>query len=423
MMISVPYGKSFLSSQIPEDRLRGILLPTEPDHRIFISETEIVKGSLLDPVVSPGLKELSVNKEKIVIISSDHTRPVPSRIIMPLLLEEIRSGNPYADITILIATGGHRETTREEIIEKYGPDIASGEKIVVHNSHAEDEMIDAGILPSGGRMLLNKLAMEADLLVAEGFIEPHFFAGFSGGRKSILPGVAGYGSIMANHCAEFISHNRCRTGILEGNPIHEDMLFAARTAGLAFICNVVIDESKKIIAAFSGEMNEAHLAGCDYLRKRSCVKAIPSDIVIAGNGGYPMDQNVYQAVKGMTAAEASVKDGGVIILAAECSDGFGGKAFANTFCDQKDPADVLSRILSRGRDETEPDQWQIQIFLRVLLKATVIMVTSLPEELIEFLNMKWAASIEDALHIAEEILGDPKASIAVIPDGVGVIVE
>lgn len=272
-------------------------------------------------------------------------------------------------------------------------------------------------------MLLNKLTMEADLLVAEGFIEPHFFAGFSGGRKSILPGVAGYGSIMANHCAEFISHNRCRTGILEGNPIHEDMLFAARTAGLAFICNVVIDESKKIIAAFSGEMNEAHLAGCDYLRKRSCVKAIPSDIVIASNGGYPMDQNVYQAVKGMTAAEASVKDGGVIILVAECSDGFGGKAFANTFCDHKDPADVLSRILSRGRNQTEPDQWQIQIFLRVLLKATVIMVTSLPEEQIESLNMKWAASIEDALHIAEEILGDPKASISVIPDGVGVIVE
>ena len=286
MMISVPYGKSFLSCQIPEDRLRGILLPMEPDHRIFISEAEIVKGSLLDPVVSPRLKELSVNKEKIVIISSDHTRPVPSRIIMPLLLEEIRSVNPYADITILIATGGHRETTREEIVEKYGPDIASGEKIVVHNSHAEDEMVDAGILPSGGRMLLNKLTMEADLLVAEGFIEPHFFAGFSGGRKSVLPGVAGYGSIMANHCAEFISHNRCRTGILAGNPIHEDMLFAARTAGLAFICNVVMDESKKIIAAFSGNMKEAHLAGCDYVRQRSCVKAIPSDIVIASNGGY-----------------------------------------------------------------------------------------------------------------------------------------
>lgn len=423
MRISIPYGSGSIACDIPDKRVRGVLIPPEQGIGFSDNERDIVSRALQDPVGSPRLRELARNREKIVILSSDHTRPVPSHVIMPVLLEEIRSGNPDADITILVATGGHRETRMEELVEKYGITIASQEKIIVHDSHNKEWMRDTGTLPSGGRLLLNKVALDADLLVAEGFIEPHFFAGFSGGRKSVLPGVASYETVLANHCSEFIAHPCSRTGIMEGNPIHEDMLYAARKAGLAFICNVVIDESKRIIAAFAGDMEKAHRQGCCFVREHCSVRALPADIVISGNGGYPMDQNLYQAVKGMTAAEASVKDGGVIIMATECRDGHGGEAFAATFDKMSSPKEVLKNILLRGRSETCADQWQIQIFLRVLLKATVIMVTSASREMVESLHMKKASCLEDALVMADHILGKEDTEITIIPDGVGVIVE
>ncbi len=326
MRVSIPYGTSTLSCDIPDSRLKAVLVSSLHELKADAPEREIVRKSLDNPIGSPRLRDLAKGKENVVIISSDHTRPVPSAIIMPLLLEEVRAGNPDAQITILVSTGGHRATTPEELLKKYGPEIVKNERIVVHDSHDDTSLVHVGTLPSGGDLILNKLAVEADLLVAEGFIEPHFFAGFSGGRKSVLPGVASYTTVMANHCAEFIAHERARTGILEGNPIHIDMVFAARKVGLAFVCNVVIDAEKHIVAAFSGDMEAAHEKGCEFVAKYGRVKAVPADIVITSNAGYPLDQNLYQAVKSMTAGEASCRKGGVIIVAAECSDGHGGEA-------------------------------------------------------------------------------------------------
>jgi nickel-dependent lactate racemase len=171
---------------------------------------------------------------------------------MPLILNEIRQGNPKAEIAILVATGYHRSSTEAELREKYGDKIVDKENIVIHDSRDRDNMVKVGILPSGGELVLNRLAMEADLLVAEGFIEPHFFAGFSGGRKSILPGIASKETILANHCSEFIAHPKARAGILKDNPIHEDMIYAAEKVNLNFILNVVINGDKKIINAFAG---------------------------------------------------------------------------------------------------------------------------------------------------------------------------
>jgi len=420
--IKLPYGRMRLNLKIPEERLEGILISKVDSYKIDEGEVELVRKALSNPINSPSLQELAGGKNKIVIISSDHTRPVPSHITMPILLEEIRKGNPEADISILIATGFHRASTEEELRDKYGDQIVDQEKIVIHDSSDSDNMIKLGTLPSGGKLILNKLAIEADLLIAEGFIEPHFFAGFSGGRKSILPGIASKETVLANHCSEFIAHPKARTGVLKGNPIHEDMLYAAKKANLNFILNVVINGDKKIINAFAGHWEEAHLKGCKFVSKLAGVKPKLADIVITTNGGYPLDQNIYQSVKGMTAAEATCKKGGVIIIASECADGHGGDFFYNTFAKANSVQYVMDEIMARDRTKTIPDQWESQILARILLKYQLIMVTGAPKCMVESMHMKWASSVEEAIEMADEMLGDIN-KITVIPDGVSVIVR
>jgi nickel-dependent lactate racemase len=423
MEISIPYGKTSVSCRLPEERVKGVLYSRAHDYKPGVSEFELVRKALEVPIGSPPLRELARGKKRVAVITSDHTRPVPSAVTMPLLLEEIRAGNADAEITILVATGMHRGMTKEEILARFGTKVFSRERIVVHDSRDEANLAFLGTLPSGGDLAINRLAMDCDLLIAEGFIEPHFFAGFSGGRKSVLPGIAGYPTVLANHCAEFIAHDRARTGVLDGNPIHEDMVFAAKTARLAFILNVVLDAEKKIIAAFAGNADLAHRRGCGFLKELAGVRAVPADIVVTGNGGYPLDQNLYQSVKCMTSAEASINPGGVIVVAAECRDGHGGAAFYDTFRDIRSPEEVMKTIRARRRDETLPDQWQIQIYVRILMKHKVIMVASVPPEMIEHLGMIPAPSLDAALAMAGEVLGKKDASVTVIPDGVSVIVE
>jgi len=377
---------------------------------------------MVNPLGTPKLSNLSQSKKRIVVISSDHTRPVPSHITMPIILSEIRKGNPEANITILVATGFHRASTKAELRDKYGDEIVNREKIVIHDSRDKDSMVKVGILPSGGDFILNKLAIQADLLVAEGFIEPHFFAGFSGGRKSILPGVASKDTVLANHCSEFIDHPKARTGVLKGNPIHEDMLYAAKKANLNFILNVVINSEKKIINAFAGHWEKAHLKGCEFVSKLAKVKTKPADIVITTNEGYPLDQNIYQSVKSMTTAEAVCKKGGVIIVTSECADGHGGESFYNTFTKANSIQELMDKIINRDRNETIPDQWESQILARILLKCKVIMVTNVSKEMVENMHMKWAKSVKEAIKIADKIL-ENKGKITVIPYGLSIIVR
>ena len=309
---------------------------------------------------------------------------------------------------------------------KYGKEIADHETFVIHDSRKDEDMVSIGTLPSGGECLINKAAANADLLIAEGFIEPQFFAGMSGGRKSVLPGIASKITVLANHCSEFINSPYARTGVLEGNPMHQDMLYAAKAAKLAFICNVVIDADKKVIAAFAGDSEKAHYAGVDFEMKLAGVKPVPADIVVTTNGGYPLDQNIYQSVKGMTAAEATCKEGGVIIDVSACSDGHGGEDFYNTLKDASDVQKAMDDILARGRNETVFDQWESQILLRMLLKYTIIMVTEAPKDMVEAMHMKYAAGMDEALAMAKDIVaakGVSNPKITIIPDGVSVIVK
>ena len=423
MKISLPYGQEKQSVDLDESILNGILVSQIEAYDPGKSQTELVKEALINPIDSQRLKDLAQGKNKVVIIASDHTRPVPSKIIMPLMLKEIREGNPDADITILIATGFHRLTTRAEMVSKFGEAIVDQEKIVVHDSGAEESLVKIGTLPSGGDLIINRLAQEADLLVSEGFIEPHFFAGFSGGRKSVLPGIASRVTVLANHCGEFIAHPKARTGCIEGNPLHIDMLYAAKAAKLAFVVNVVINSEKEVIHAVAGDCANAHAQGCDFLKSLCRVKAQPSDIVITSNGGYPLDQNIYQAVKGMTAAEAAVKPGGVIIMVAKSNDGHGGESFFNTFKEEKNLKNMSERFEKTPKNETIPDQWEAQILARILLKARVIYISEAPDTMIREFQMTPAENLTDALSLAREYLNNDQARITAIPDGVAVIVE
>ena len=229
--------------------------------------------------------------------------------------------------------------------------------------------------------------------------------------------------MLGNHCFEFISHPSSRTGILEGNPIHNDMLWAAGKAKLKFIVNVVLDAKKEVIYAVAGDTVDAHLEGTEFLSKLCAVKAQPADIAISTNGGYPLDQNVYQSVKGMTAAEATVKDGGVIIMLAKSDDGIGGDDLYHQLADEEDISKTMKAFSLQKRSETLPDQWQTQILLRILQKVKVVYVSEIPDETVRKMHMIPAHSIEEALEISKKILGKENPTVTAIPDGISVIVK
>ena len=420
--VSLPYGRGQVTFTIPENRLRAVLAVPheeggEPDQQA------IVRRALEHPIGSAPVSELARGKRHILLITSDHTRPVPSRVTLPIYLEELRKGAPDAEIRILIATGMHRPTTREEMIDKFGEEIVARETIVNHVSSRMQDMTFKGILPSGGELWINNLVDWAELVVSEGFIEPHFFAGFSGGRKSILPGIASEKTVLYNHNSRFLASPRAVQGSLQGNPIHEDMLFAAHQAGLKFILNVLIDEQKRVIDAYAGDLDQAHAAGCARSLQRTAVDAVEADIAITSNGGYPLDQNVYQSVKGMTAAEATVRQDGVIIMCAALGDGAGGDSFYHWFADRKDSHEVAADIEKIPPEATIPDQWEAQMLARVQNRARCIFLTGEENrKLVEDMHMTWAGTPEEALALAEQLVGRD-ASVTVVPYGVGVIVK
>ena len=307
--------------------MKAILHPKIHEFERHNSEKEIVSNALKNPIDSDPLHIIAKGKNKVLIVTSDHTRSVPSKITLPILLNEIRRGNPNADITILIATGLHRKTTEEEQRTMFGDVIVDNEKIVCHDATDKQSTDFVCILPSGSSFEVNRLVLETDLLITEGFVEPHFFAGFSGGRKSILPGVCSEVTIRENHSARAIADKNSRAGVLEGNIINEDMIYAAKKVDVKFTLNVALDGEKKIIAAFAGDIINSHKEACEFVSSLSLVQKVTGDIIITSNGGYPLDQNLYQSPKAMTTAQACAGEDGVIIMVASCCDGLGGVEF------------------------------------------------------------------------------------------------
>lgn len=417
MEIRLPYGRGTILAHLPEECDTSIIQP-----KPWLSETdeqEIVRQALHRPVKGPSLRELAKGKETVCIVTSDHTRPVPSKITLPLLLNELRAENPTIQVKILIATGCHRGSSASEMEKKFGENLIKRETFIMHDSDDDASLRFVGVLPSGAELFLNKEALEADLLIAEGFIEPHFFAGFSGGRKSILPGIASRKTVMYNHNARFIQHEKARAGCLSGNPIHIDMAAAANMAGISFILNVILDE-KKIVAAFAGEPESAHLAGCDCFAGHAGIDPKTAPVVITTNGGYPLDQNLYQCVKGLATAAQFCEHNGAIILAAACEDGLGGESFYRTMAAAPNPAALLTDILNTPAEYTRVDQWQYQILASILIRNRVIIVTNkCLQACIEHMHMQYAQSIDEALRLAS-YGGVSSRKIMIIPDGVSV---
>ena len=417
------YNRTTYDLNVPDDT--PVLTSRVDELKSDKNGLEIVKEAMENPIDSPRLCELAKGKPDCVIIISDHTRPVPSKDILPNMIRELREGNPDIKISLLVATGFHRPTTVEELRGKLGDELYEEFKdsIIVHDAHDPSTNVKVGVLPSGPDCILDKAAMNASLLIAEGFIEPHFFAGFSGGRKSVLPGIADAVTVMGNHCSKFIDDPHSRTGILDGNPMHEDMLAAAEMSKLAYIVNVVIDEDKKTVAAFAGNYETAHRKGCDFISDYVCVKPEYADIVITTNGGYPLDQNAYQSPKGMTAGEATVNEGGVIIMLSSCIDGNGGDFFYHIIADEPDIETAYQKFLATPQEETRPDQWCSQILARIVRKYTVIFVADpAQKEMIEGLKMTYAATLDEAYAMARKIKGED-ATLTCIPNGISVVVR
>ncbi len=436
LTIRLPYGRDALYLHLPPERLAGILVPPGlvADRNVSGDPSSMVRAALEHPIGSPRLRDRAQGMQNIVVVTPDHTRPMPSRLTLPPLLAEIREGAPGARITLLVATGVHRSTRDSELEERFGGIVSDYHvNLAVHDCDCTENLSSLAGLSSTTSVRISRIAAEADLLVAEGLIEPHFFAGYSGGRKSVLPGVAAREAVMANHRAALIAHPRARTGMLDGNPIHTEMVHVAKTAGLAFILNVVVDHDHNLAAAFSGDPEAAHRAGCEWLDGRAGVAPVPADIVLTTNGGYPLDRDLYQAVKSMTAAEASCRPGGVIIEVSRCQDGVGSDGMFHTFAHgdpdvvirpgrHPEPGEVLAAIEARSAEDTLPDQWQSQILARVLSRYTVIVVSDLPDSVVEAMGMQAAPDPDTALAMADRLVGTG-ARVTVIPDGVGIVVR
>lgn len=416
----IPYYTSSLPLHVEDKNLKAVLNSRTDTYDAGKSEADLVREALAHPIGTPRLRELARGRQKVVLVTSDHTRAVPSKLTLPILLAEIRAGNPDADITILIATGLHRPTTEEEQRRMFGDEIVDHEKIVVNKAFEDEDFERVCELPSGAELWVNKLALHCDLLVTEGFIEPHFFAGFSGGRKSILPGICNAVTVNENHSYKAIASPYAATGVLEHNPIHEDMVFAARAVNVQFIMNVALNAEKKVIAAFAGDLEEAHLKGVEFVRGLAQCPGVTGDIVVTSNGGYPLDQNLYQSPKAVATAEACCRDGGVIIMCASCCDGMGGTHFEKLIV--RGTVDEIDAYLSKiPPKETIPEMWCAQIFSRILKKHRIILVTNyLDHEMVRKANMIPASSPDEALEMAYGMMGRD-AEVVVIPDGVAVL--
>ncbi|MCI2001254.1 MAG: nickel-dependent lactate racemase [Clostridia bacterium] len=416
----IPYYKGTVDVHVAEENVKAVVTAKMHEYKAAKGETELIEEALANPIGTKTLPELAKGKNKIVIVTSDHTRAVPSKITLPIILRQLRKGNPDADITILIATGLHRATTEEEQRKMFGDEIVDNEKIAINNAFDHEQFVKLCDLPSGAEFFVNKIAAQCDLLITEGFIEPHFFAGFSGGRKSILPGISSSTTINENHCYKNMASPYSKTGILKGNPIHKDMVTAARAVNVQFILNVALDAQKKVIAAFAGDLEKAHEKGVEFIRSLSQCETTVGDIVISSNGGYPLDQNLYQSPKGVSTAEVYAGDNGVIIMCCSCSEGMGGTNFEKLIT-MGTPDEIDAYLSKIPPKETIAEQWCPQVFSRILRKHKLILVTTfLDPELVKKANMIPASTPDEALEIAYKIKGKD-AKVVIVPDGVSVL--
>jgi nickel-dependent lactate racemase len=415
MRVRLEYSRSGLEVELPDERVvRTLAYKQAPPLADPAAEVERL---LLGPTGTPPLAELAQGRRDACIAICDITRPVPNELILrPILRTLEAAGIPREKITILVATGLHRESRPEEIIEMVGAEIAANYTVCDHRGQNLEEHTYLGDSPRGVPIWIDSRFVEADLKITTGLIEPHLMAGFSGGRKLICPGLAALETVKVWHGPAFIEHPNADCGILEGNPVHEENTWIARHTGCDFIVNVVIDSERRPLKFVAGDMEQAFLEGVEFVRG-VVIDTIeePVDIVVTSSAGYPLDTTFYQSVKGMTGALPIVKQGGTIIVAAGLTEGIGSPEFQGLFKEHPNLDVFVKRIL--GKDYFVLDQWQLEELAKVRRKAKVKMVSDgLPSSVIDELFVESAPSVEQA--VAESLAEyGPNARIVVIPKG------
>jgi len=415
MKVELEYGRQGLVVDLPDANVRQVLelKPMTP----LEAPREAVAESLRHPIGGRPLAELARPARKACVVVCDITRPVPNKIILPPLLECLESsGLAKEDITLLIATGSHRPNWGAELEEMIGADLARTYRVVNHEARNEAEQGYVGRTSRGVEVYVNKTYLEADLKIITGLIEPHFMAGWSGGRKIVCPGITALKTVYYFHSPALLEDERATNGILEGNPCHEMALEVAHLAGVDFSLNVVIDQQRRIAGVFAGDLEEAHLAGVAFA-EQFCRVPVPEpvDIVVTTSAGYPLDATFYQAVKGLVGALPILKPGGTVIEAAELSEGIGGPEFTQMLMETNHIEEFLQKILQPGF--FLKDQWEVEMLARVLRRGEVLIYEEgvPPEEMAQCLVTP-VPSVEEGVQQALAKHG-PHATIAVIPAG------
>jgi lactate racemase len=413
MRVRLDYGADGLEVDLPDDRVTII----EPRSRPAVVDPHAALVSALRaPIGAPPLRELTSGGGRVAISVCDITRAQPRREMLEALFAEMPDV-PASDVTILVATGTHRCNTPAEIEAMLGADIARRYRVVNHDSRNPSALVHVGETTTGVSVYLNRLWLDADLRITTGFVEPHFFAGFSGGPKMVAPGLAGLQTTLTLHDARRIGHPMATWGVTDGNPIHDDVREIARMTGVDFAIDVTLNRAQQITAVFAGELFAEHRAAC-AAAMRDAMREVesPFDVVLTTNSGYPLDQNLYQAVKGMSAAAQVVKRGGTIVCAAECRDGLPAHgSYGDVLASRASPQALLEMITAPGY--SQPDQWQVQIQAQVQTKARVLVKTSgLSEREIRSAHFEPIDDVGAAVARALAAAG-PHATLCVLPQG------
>jgi lactate racemase len=421
MRVHLEYGRTGLDVELPDRNVVGCLQyrPAQP----LDNPEAALRRALQQPTGAAPLTELARGRRNACVVISDVTRPVPNRILLPPILETLEAaGIPRSEILILVATGMHRPNLGQELVEMVGPFVAEHYRIENHHGTERDEHTYLGTTPRGVPVWIDARYVQADLKITTGLIEPHFMAGFSGGRKLICPGLAALETVRVWHGPDFLEHPNACNGSLDGNPVHEENTAIGRMAGCDFIVNVVIDAQRQILHVVAGDMEAAFLEGVGFAREPVTAKvAEPVDVVVTTSAGYPLDTTFYQSVKGMVGALSIVKPGGTIILAASLSEGIGSPEFQRIFDENPTLDGFMERLLSKTYFVM--DQWQIEELAKVRRQARVKVVSDgLPAETLRRLFVEPAVSVEAAVAEALAQYG-PEATIAVIPKGPYVLAQ
>ncbi len=414
MRASLAYGRGRLAVEVPDGRPIDVLekAPVAPLEHPLVA----LRAGLEHPIGTPSLRQLASGRRDAVIVVSDVTRPVPNALLLPPILDALEdAGLPRTAVSLLVATGLHRPCTPAELDEMLGPELARSMRIVQHDARDAEAHADLGRSRHGIPVLIDRFYLERELRIATGLIEPHLMAGYSGGRKAVCPGLAAVETIRAAHGPRMLEAH-VGPGIVEGNPLHEDLVEIARRAGVDFVANVALDRERRVAGVFCGDLEAAHAEGMAFVEAESRASLdAPADLVIASGGGHPLDGTFYQAIKGIVTGASIVKTGGTILLCAALSEGIGSASFEKLLRECSSPAEFELRL----EDDRffAIDQWMVQHLCQALRRARVMLYSDgLPIETAAELFVEPVRTPEDGVRRALEAI-PAGGRIAVLPQG------